>query len=240
MNALVSTEYEIIKLLLHAPSSFEQIVAGLAKRRKLRTARPGSRSTISLALKNLYAKKFVDYDPESHKWHVTSLGRWIVGYELTPTKSALALSSVTEPLLSAVQDNPEKLSELLSIMFVYSFARRDEFSEQEEMILKQTETKLTLFIKEYPAAIESIWGDGVELMVGLFSSLLAAIILHRSSSAPDYITQASIKKTIPKIVDQYFKSLSVELSKFLANSLADLNKLENLDRKVKTNKPPNG
>ncbi len=180
MKVVGWTEEVIVKLLLHGPSSFGQIVAGLTDRRKLLKREPGSRSTISLALKNLYAKKFVDYDPESHKWHVTSLGRWIVGEGLVPTKSALALSKVTEPLLSAVQDNPQKLSELLSIMFVYSFAKRDKFSEQEEMILKQTETKLTLFIKEYPAAIEAIWGDGVELMVGV------SVASWRESSSTAY------------------------------------------------------
>ncbi|MGD0424616.1 MAG: hypothetical protein ABSA92_14355 [Candidatus Bathyarchaeia archaeon] len=239
MKVVGWTEEVIVKVLLDGPSSFGQIVAGLTDRRKLLKREPGSRSTISLALKSLYAKKFVDHDPESHKWHVTSLGRWIVGEGLVPTKSALALSKVTEPLLSAVQDNPQKLSELLSIMFVYSFARRrtnDEFSEQEEMILKQTETKLTLFINEYPAAIEAIWGDGAELMVGAFSSLMAGILLHRLSLAQDYRTQTSLVETIPKIVDQYFKSLSAELGKFLIKSLADLNKLATLDRKVKANR----
>jgi hypothetical protein len=139
------------------------------------------------------------------------------------------------PLLHVVEDNPEKLIELLPTMFVNSFGRR-KFSKQEEAMLKQTEINLTSFIKGYPAAIEAMWGEGVERLVGGFSSLLAVILLHRLSLAPDYRTQASLAETIPKIVDQYFKSLSAELGKFLTNSLADLNKLATLDRKVKADR----
>ena len=154
---------------------------------------------------------------------------------LLPAESASALKQVMQPLLHAIEDNPEKLIELLPTMFMTSFGKR-KFSKQEEATLKQTEIKLTLFIKEYPAAIETIWRGGVERLIGGFSSLLAVILLHRSSLAPDYRTQASLVETIPKIVDQYFKSLSVELSDFLTNSLSDLNKLAALDRKVKADR----
>ena len=198
--------------------------------------KPGSLSTISRALKSLLQKGYASYDVIDRTWRVTSLGHWIMSDRLLPAEPTSALKQVMQPLLHAIEDNPEKLIELLPTMFVNSSASKHKFSKPEEAMLKQTEINLMSFIKGYPAAIEAIWSNGVELMVGGFSSLLAGILLHRSSLAQDYRTQTSLVETIPKIVDQYFKFLSVELGESLTNSLTDLNKLATLDRKVKADR----
>ena len=219
MTSLSLTEDELLGVLSNVPSSsFEDVASKLWKARQTKQVKPGSLSTISKALKNLHQKGFASYDVAERKWRITSLGRWIIGEKLVPDKSS-ALDWVTKPLFSTVQNQPEKLAELLSTMFVSPLARRDKFSEQEEMMVKQTVTKLTSIFKEYPGAFEKIWSEGVESLVGEFSSLMAAILLHRSSLSPDYNTQTSAATTIPKIVDQYFKFLSAELGEFLSNSL---------------------
>jgi hypothetical protein len=231
MTSLSLTENEVLRILLTGPSSFEAIVSKLSSIRKLRRVGPGSRSTTSLALKSLYQKRFVDYDVVTRQWRVTSLGRWSIGKGLVPSEPASALSQVTQPLLNTVEDHPEKLVKLLSMMFVYSLKRSDKFSAEEERLLKDTESRITLFVKGYPAAIEAIWGDAIELLVGNFSSLMAAVLLHRSSLDLSYRAQASA--TIPKIVEQSYKPLVAELGEFLSKYLADPDNLAILERRLK-------
>lgn len=196
------------------------------KEREKRKVKPGSLSTISRALKNLHQKGFASYDVVDRKWRITPLGHWIMVDRLLPTKSSLALTRVMEPLLSTVRNHPEELTELLCSMFEYSFGRRGKLSEQEGMVLKQAERKLTSFIKGYPDAVEAIWGDGVERVVGGFSGIMAVVLLFRSSLFEDYRTQQYAPTAIPKIVEQCFKPLTMELGKFLSNSLADLDELD--------------
>ena len=175
---------------------------------------------------------------KDHTWRVTSFGHWIIASDCFLQESALALSKVMEPLLHAIEDNPEKLSELLpqcSCTHLQGGERR-QILQAGRGDAEADGNQPHLIHQRYPAAIEAIWGEGVERMIGGFSSLLAVILLHRLSLAQDYRTQTSLVETIPKIVDQYFKSLSVELSEFLTNSLADLNKLATLDRKVKADR----
>lgn len=235
MTSVSLTEQEVFQII-SKPSTFDDVVSKLWKQRKSRGVKPGSLSTISRALKSLLQKGYASYDAMDRTWRITALGHWIMSERLVPSEPTSALKHLTQPLLIAVEDNPQELIELLPTMFVNSLAKRGKFSTEEELMLKQTEFKLTLFIKEYPAAIEAIWGECVEHLIGGISALMAAILLHRASLAPDYRTQASAEATIPTIVDQYFKSISAELGEILTNSLADLNKLAVLDRKIRTDK----
>ena len=234
MTSVSLTEEEVFRII-SKPSTFDDIVSKLWEQRKDHGVKPGSLSTISRALKSLLQKGYASYDVMDRTWRITALGHWIMSERLVPSEPTSALKHLTQPLLVAVEDNPQKLIELLPTMFVNSFAKRG-LSKEEELMLKQTEIKLTLFIKEYPAAIEAIWGECVEHLIGGFSALMAAILLHRASLAPDYRTQAAAEATISTIVDRYFKSLSAELGEILTKSLADLNKLAAQDRQIKTNR----
>lgn len=235
MTSASLTEQEVF-LIISKPSTFDEVVSELWEQRKKRGIKPGSLSTISGALKNLNQKGYAAYDVMNRTWRVTSLGQLIMSRRLVLTELTSALEHFTRPLLAAVEDNPDKLIELLPTMFANSLVKKGKSSEQEEVMLKQAQFKLTLFIKEYPAAIEAIWGEGVKRLIGGFSTLMAAILLHCSSLAPDYRTQDTAAETIPKIADHYFQFLSADLREFLTNSLADLNKLAAQDRKLKANR----
>lgn len=235
MTSLSLTEEEVIRILSNNSHTFDDIVSELWEARKDRGVKPGSLSTISRALKNLHQKGFASYDVVERKWRATSLSRWILHEGKVPTMSGLALSQVTQPLLSKVEGQPGKLIELLSETFVYSFAKDEKLSAVEEMILKQTKTKLTVFTKDHATAIEAIWSNGVKRLVGDFSSLMAAILLYQSSIYPEDRTRAS--EFIPKIVEQWYKPLIVELGT-LVSKLADLDKPAPLSHRKKTREGP--
>ena len=193
--------------------------------------KPGSPTTISNALKSLHEKRFVEYDVTSRKWKITSLGRLIAVGGLAVPPSAKALTWVTQPLVNAVERNPEQLVDLLSAMFMY-FSMRGGKLPLSEDLLKQTKRRLALIGKGNAKAIGAIWIDAVELLIGHFSSLMAAILLYRSSTLEQDKAQASA--IIHKIVEQWFRSLSVELATFLSKYLANLEDLAALETKMKT------
>jgi hypothetical protein len=227
MTSSSVTEGEVLKVLLSHPGSFEHIKSSLWKERKTRSIKPGSPTTISNALKSLHEKRFVEYDVTSRKWEITSLGRLIAVRGLKVPPSAKALTWVTQPLVNVVEKNPEQLVDLLSAMFVYFSMSGGKVPVSEELLLKQTKARLRLIGKGNSRAIGAIWVDGVELLIGHFSSLMAAILLYRSSSLEQNEAQAST--TIHKIVEQWFRWLSVELASSLSKYLANLEDLAALE-----------
>ena len=185
----------------------------------------------------MHQRGYASYNVVDRRWQVTPLGKWMMNENVTHTTSGLPLRRVTDTFFKTVGKNPQNLIDLLCETLEYSIGKA-KLSEQEESIMKLMQSRLASFVRVYPAAIEAIWGDGVERLVGGFSGLMAAILLHLSSLAQDYRTQSTASVTIPKIADQYFKQLSVEFGGFLADNLADPAKLAALDRKVRTHRGP--
>jgi len=227
MTSSSITEEEILKSLLSRPGSFERIKSSLWKDRKARSVKPGSPTTISNALKGLHEKRFVEYDVTSRRWEITSLGRLIATGGYSVPLSAKALTWVTQPLVSVVERNPDQLVELLSAMFVYFSAIGGKLPVSEGLLLKQTKARLALIGRGNAKAIGAIWSDAVELLIGHFSSLMAAILLYRSSSLDQEEVQASA--TIHQIVEHSFRALSAELATFLSKYLANLEDLVALE-----------
>jgi len=231
MTSSSITEEEVLKTLLFHSGSFERVKASLWKERKARRVKLGSPTTISNALKSLHEKRFVEYDVTLRVWRITSLGRMIVAGGLTVPASVKALTWVTQPLVNVVERNPEKLVDLLSAMFVYSSMRGGKLPISEELLLKQTKARLTLITKGNANAVLAIWIDAVKVLIGNFSSLMAAILLYKSSTLDQNEAQAST--VIHKIVEQWFRSLSLELATFLSKHLANLENLATLETKMK-------
>lgn len=226
MTSSSITEEEILKILLSGPGSFGRITSCLRDERKSRSVRPGSQSTISNALKSLHEKRFVEYDVVARVWKISSLGRCVAGGVTVPS-SAEALSWVTQPIVNVVEKDPDKLVDLLSAMFMYSSMRGGKLPLSEELLLKQTKARIMLIGKGNAKAIRAIWIDAVELLIGQFSSLMAAILLYRSSVLEQDKAEASA--TIHMIVEQFLKPLSLELATFLSNHLATLEDLAALE-----------
>jgi hypothetical protein len=191
--------------------------------------RPGSRSTMWQALLSLNEKRFAEFDIGSREWRITSIGRCVAADRMVPT-SALALGRVTQSLLNEIEKHPDELNDLLSRMFVYFAASSGKLPISQASLLKQTKATLALFSKGYTKAIRGIWIDAVERMIGHFSSLLAAILLYRSSSLQQ--DKAVASDTIEKIAEQWFRSLSREIASFLSMYLADLDNLAALETRM--------
>jgi hypothetical protein len=192
----------------------------------------GSKSTISTALKNLHEKMFVEYDVTSREWKITSLGRLIAVEKYTVPSSAKELARVTQPLVSVIEKDPEQLVDLLSAMFVYfSTIGGGKLPIPRELFLKRTKERLALIGKGNTNAIGAIWIDAVELLIGHFSSLMAAILLYRSSTLE--LNEAQASATIHQIVEHSFRVLSGELATFLSNYLASLEDLTALETKLR-------
>jgi hypothetical protein len=229
MTSSSITEEEILKILSSRPGSFERVKSSLWKNRKARSVKLGSKSTLSNALKGLHEKGLVEYDVASRMWKISSLGRIIAYGVATVPLSAKALTQMTQPLVSRVERDPEQLVDLLSAMFVYfSTIGGGKLPISEGSLLTQTKVRLALIGKGNAKAISAIWVDAVELLIGHFSGLMAAILLYRSSTLEQNEAQASA--TIHRIVEQWFRPLSVELADFLSKYLANLEDLIALEK----------
>jgi hypothetical protein len=141
---------------------------------------------------------------------------------------------VTQPLINEVEKHPEQLIDLLSEMFVYS-ASGGKLPVNVDNYRKQTKAKLVLF-GENTETIKAVWIDAVELLIGNFSSLMAAILLYRSSTLEKDNAQSGT--VIKKIVEQWFRFLSVEISTFLSKHLADLPDMAAMYGKRAGKRPP--
>jgi DNA-binding transcriptional ArsR family regulator len=224
MTSLSETEDEILKTLSTRPYSFEHIVSNLTRVRKERGAAPGSRTTISRALKTLYEKKFVEYDVQSREWKIgPPLGRWIAAVSLAPTQSSLALSRVTQPLLGEIEKRPEKLIDLLAMMFVNSLSRGGKLPVSEGDLVRQIKAQLNVATEGKLSAIGAIWVDAIGRLIGEYSSLMTGILLYRiSSSRFGQVDKAMEAATIREIVEQWLRYVSPDIGRFLASSFADL------------------
>jgi DNA-binding transcriptional ArsR family regulator len=237
MTSLSLTEDDVLKVVKDEALSFEKIVLGIKKSRERVGVRPGSRSTVSRALKSLYGKGLVDYDVESRRWKVTSVGLWVAqGY--TRTEATEALTKVTGRFLSGIEDKPERLLNLLPAMFAYSVAEGDRkmpISEKqlfEKQLFEQTKARLVPFVKGNLTPIAAIWIDDAEVLIGKYSSLLAAILLL-CLSLWGRVDRRQVELTIQKVVAQWFRLLGEEIGKHLSTCLADAKDLAVLEKKLK-------
>lgn len=221
---MTQNEHDIMKEIFSILSTadawrFNDIVDELRERRKRAKAPSASRTTVSRTLKEFVPLGLVQHDVVTRRWGLSQLGFWFARSGQVVSEKLKRKLEISGPFKEFVQADSDTVMNNLVINFVRVLNTGPKPAPPN--VVDQIRSQLLQFGEGRKDAIAMVWMSEAMNLLRELSSLLAAILLFRSSLYPpnaEDVARDNIRRIVGRWVDLRTPLLAERLANYLSSS----------------------